>query len=300
MADSQAEEYIISRGYETIVLGTKWDDMEAELPILFEIIKKRNIQSILVDSYQVTEVYLKRLTECVKTAYIDDLNRFTYQVDMLICYANYWNKFGYEERYSGIKLLLGTKYIPLRKVFSDIKERQIKERVENILLLSGGSDTYHVLDCILEEIKEKDLKKINVICGRYYERYGELAEKYKAYKHISIYWAVENMEDYMQEADLAVSAGGTTLYELCACGTPVISYAFADNQLDNVRQFEKDGIITYAGDVRNSKMQVVENISQCIDRMQKFKIRKELSCKMQQLVDGKGAKRIAEQLIQMK
>ena len=54
----------------------------------------------------------------------------------------------------------------------------------------------------------------------------------------------------MQEADLAISAGGTTLYELCAVGTPTICYSMADNQLDNVRQFEKDGLMYYAGDAR--------------------------------------------------
>lgn len=300
LADGQAAEYITDRGYEAVVLGTKWNDMESELPVLLEIIKERNISSILIDSYQVTEAYLKRLSEHVKTVYIDDLNLFAYPVDMLICYANYWKKFGYKERYPNTKLLLGTKYMPLRGVFSNMKKKQIKEQIENVLLLSGGSDKYHALDCILEKIKEKDLKKIEVICGRYYEGYEEFAKKYNEYEHIYIYRAVENIESYMQEADLAVSAGGTTLYELCACGTPAISYTFADNQLENVKQFDKDGMIAYAGDVRDSKIQMAENISQCIDRMQVFEIRKELSCKMQELVDGKGAKRIAEQLIQMK
>lgn len=300
LADSQATEYIVDRGYEAIVLETKWDDMEAELPVLLEIIKQRNIKSILIDSYQVTETYLNSLSEHVRTAYLDDLNAFVYPVDMLICYANYWRKFGYEEKYSNTKLLLGTDYIPLRKAFSNMGKKQINERIENVLLLSGGSDRYHVLDCILEKIKENDLKEINVICGRYYEGYEELVEKYKEYGHIFIYWAVADIETHMQEADVAVSAGGTTLYELCACGTPTISYTFADNQLDNVRQFQEDEIINYAGDVRDLGIPIAENISRCIDKLQDFEKRKKLSCKMQQMVDGKGAKRIAEQLIQLK
>lgn len=35
----------------------------------------------------------------------------------------------------------------------------------------------------------------------------------------------------MQKADIAISAGGFTLYELCACGTPTITYCMADNQM---------------------------------------------------------------------
>lgn len=59
-----------------------------------------------------------------------------------------------------------------------------------------------------------------------------------------------DIEKYMMEADIAISAGGSTLYELCAIGTPTISYSFADNQLDNVTKFAEDGLIAYAGDAR--------------------------------------------------
>ena len=74
LADNHAVEYITERGYETIVLGTKWDDMASELPILLDIIKEKKIQSVLIDSYQVTETYLKSLSEHIKIAYLDDLN----------------------------------------------------------------------------------------------------------------------------------------------------------------------------------------------------------------------------------
>ena len=68
----------------------------------------------------------------------------------------------------------------------------------------------------------------------------------------------------MKKADIAISAGGTTLYELCACGTPTISYSFADNQLDNVEQFQKDELIDYAGDVR--KTNIFENVKKRLNQ----------------------------------
>ena len=100
----------------------------------------------------------------------------------------------------------------------------------------------------------------------------------------------------MREADLAVSAGGTTLYELCAVGTPAISYAIADNQLENVKKFEEDRLIAYAGDIR--KDHVIDHI---IDYLKiydlNWQIRQERSLKVQKLVDGKGALRIANALM---
>ena len=55
--------------------------------------------------------------------------------------------------------------------------------------------------------------------------------------------AKTDIEQFMMEADVVISAGGSTLYELCAVGVPTISYSIADNQLNNVRKFHEDGII---------------------------------------------------------
>ena len=122
--------------------------------------------------------------------------------------------------------------------------------------------------------------------------------EYKVFTNVHIHRAVTDMEVYMQRADMAVAAGGTTLYELCAVGTPTISYSFADNQLDNVRQFEEDEIIDYAGDVRQED--VIGKINIYLDRYYENQIlRQERAKKMQALVDGKGARRIAEVLMKM-
>ena len=99
----------------------------------------------------------------------------------------------------------------------------------------------------------------------------------------------------MRLADIVVSAGGTTLYELCACGTPTISYAFADNQLNNVEKFDEDGIIRYAGDARYTD--IVPAVKKLLTKYDSREYRQELSTRMQDVVDGKGAERIVRALI---
>lgn len=183
--------------------------------------------------------------------------------------------------------------MPMRSVFCGCKSKTISEHVDNLLLLSGGTDALNLLDCILECIPKKEYKCIDVICGIYYSKYEQLCEKYRTYENVHIHKAVTDIEKYMQKADLAVSAGGTTLYELCAVGTPVISYAFVDNQLDNVIGFAKDEVIDYAGDAR------VEDVAANVNRyLAKYKdnqdLRQEKSALMQQLVDGRGALRLAK------
>lgn len=295
LADGQAKELVEQRSCRAIVLNTQWNDMDGELPELLHIVEKEKIDKILIDSYQVTERYLKILTSYVKTIYIDDRNTFVYPVSGIICYANYWKKFDYYNRYKKVKLLLGPEYAPLRQVFHCCGDKKIPDRAEEVLLLSGGTDPYGMLKGVLEKIDKNRYKSINVICGRYYAEYENLQKMYSSFNNVHIYQAVSNIEYYMKNADIVVSAGGSTLYELCACGTPAISYSFADNQLDNVHQFQEDGMIDYAGDARFDK--VIENIIYYLDKYQgDMQLRQQRSRKMQKLVDGNGALRIVEAL----
>lgn len=293
IADAQATMLLQERGLRYIVLDTVWNDMESELITIEKVIRDEGIETLLVDSYQVTAGYLKRLSELVKVAYIDDLNVFNYPVDILICYATYWKKFDYSRNSEKTKLFLGTKYTPLRQEFCNCKKRKIKPQVENLLLFSGGSDYYNALELILGEINIDKYSRIDVICGIYNENYVLLKEKYKEKQNINIFKSVQNVKDYMMNADMVITAGGTTLYELCAVGTPAISYSLADNQLENVKGFQEDELIDWAGDVR------FDNVAQNVNRyLEKYhynqKLRQKRSMEMQKKVDGKGAERIVE------
>lgn len=296
LADGQAVSMLRGRGYQSFVLHTHWDDMESELRILEKLIAEDKIRQILIDSYQVTEQYLRRLQMLVKTIYIDDLASFVYPVDILICYAVYFERFKHREKYKKTELYLGPSYTPLRKEFCNPEKKRIKRQVENLLLLSGGTDHYHVLDRILERIEPVKYQEIDVICGIYDDQYNLLCEKYSGYKNVRIHKSVKDIENYMKYADLVVTAGGTTLYELCALGTPAISYSIADNQLENVRKFQENKTIDCAGDIRFDA--VIDNV---IDLLGVYHsdtaLRREKSLRMQKLVDSEGAGRIADILL---
>lgn len=299
VADYNAEGLFEKYNMSFICMNTQWNNMEMEIPVISEIICNEQPDCILVDSYYVTEKYLSALQELCKVAYIDDINKFVYPCDILICYANYYKKFKYEEKYDkNVRLLLGPQYAPLRKVFSNIKEKEESLDKKHILLMSGGADEYHVIQNVLTRLDEAGIYDNNVvyaICGIYNGDYDKLVEKYKNRKDISLLRNVGNIHEYMCKADIAISAGGSTLYELCACGTPTICYSFADNQLDNVKSFSEDEIMIYAGDVRN--LTTIDNMVNEIKILLKDESkRKTVRRKMNALVDGKGIERIIKEL----
>lgn len=290
-ADEKPLEMLQSRGYEPIVLHTDWDNMEEELGVLLPLIKRMGISKLLVDSYRVTEKYLRTLEEHTEVFYLDDLDAFEYPVSNVICYANYYSQLSYGNYKGNTKFYLGTSYMPIRRVFQNCKPKLIKEKIENIMILSGGSDNYHMIENIAELFKESDILQADIICGAFYPDFEGLKEQFAGYGNLHFYQNVSNLEEFMEKADLAISAGGTTLYELSAKGTPTISYSFADNQLKNVRQFDEDGLISYAGDVRVDD--VYGNIYRLYRKFEDSKLRKACSKKMQKVMDGQGATRIA-------
>ena len=188
---------------------------------------------------------LKEVTEVI---YIDDLNSFVYPCHCLIAYANYYEKFQYPKYYKETKLLLGTNYVPLRQEYGNIKEKKINPVGDKVVFLSGGTDNYGVTLAFLHELIRQqavDKYRIRIICGAFHKDIGELLSLAKDEENIEVFVQVKDMWNHMQWADMAVSAG-TTLYEL-RLWQPFLTYSIADNQFDNVKCFEKENHIYYAG-----------------------------------------------------
>lgn len=298
VADERSCQLINREKFPVVVLHTSWNHMDQELKKLGQLIEENQIERLLIDSYQVTEGYLTYLKEQVKTIYIDDTGQSYFPADALICYSNCWEEYQHQKKYPSAKLFLGPEYTPLRKGFRGCLAKDIKLDVEELLLVSGGTDNYHALKRILEKLPCSAYQRITVICGMFNVDYAELEEKYKDIENVFIHDAVPRLEPYLKRADLAVSAGGTTLCELCAMGTPTVSFSLADNQLASAEKYDADGIMEYAGDAREEKLaeKVVQILKKYYDN---FELRMERSRKMQAFIDGYGAKRIAAELIKL-
>lgn len=297
MADDRGKGLVDAKGFQSIVLNTTWDEMNTEIPTILEVIKENGIKSLFIDSYFVTETYLTELRKITHVAYIDDLNLFKYPVDTLICYASYYKKFAHEDNYTDTELLLGINYAPLRHEFSQCGEKKIASKIENVLLMSGGTDQYDIIEGVLDAIDKKRYKNIYVTCGIFYQGINELKRKYENYPSVKIMRNIPDIKNYMDAVDIAVTGAGTTLFELCAVGLPAISYILADNQILNGRQFDADGIIPCMGDVRQDD--IVHKVAEYLERYDGNQLeRKKISLKMQKYVDGKGAMRIAQKMIE--
>lgn len=284
---------------------------------------------ILVDSYYVTEKYLAALKKRITTIYMDDIYAFSYPVDMLINYNIYGEEMGYEKdaAFADTKLLLGTEYVPLREEFAAgagyaQSRKELSAETENvtpaedrlhqtaeqgrtadggILITTGGSDSFNLAGQLLMEAMKYDAlkeKEYHVVSGSLNPHIGELQALAQKHENIHIHCNVTNMAELMAESEVALSAGGSTLYELCAVGVPVIAFSFAENQERLVQTFVKRGIAQYGGNYRTDGNKMIQNTIAGLETLLEDKnLRSEYRKKARTLVDGKGAERIAEALL---
>lgn len=319
VADKYAQQISKTHGFSAICLNSQWRDLEQELEVLKKLIDIRQIKKLLIDSYFVTEKYLSELHKYVSLIYLDDLNMFAYPVDVLINYNIFAVKLGYKSRHRNARIstefLLGCEYVPLRKEFCDVisdksfgRNEQIifcnsfqkKSRNKRILITSGGSDQYNAIGNILNELEQQKWfmqVEYYVILGKFHLYSGELKAKWKDYSNIFIYEDVSNMSTYMKKCDLAITAGGTTVYELCACGIPSVMYVLADNQYNIAQEFDVRDLIPWCGDVRKDMEGCMERIVFWLEKLLWDDVRlKERGKALSGLVDGDGAIRIAEKI----
>jgi spore coat polysaccharide biosynthesis predicted glycosyltransferase SpsG len=187
----------------------------------------------------------------------------------------------------------------LRKEFQKVIPRQPAKVVEDILVTTGGTDPFDVIGSLLSEVitfKEFDSIRFHAVIGPLVPDTERLKELSK-HKNIILHKNVRSMSSLMVDCDLAISAGGSTLYELCRLGLPSVSISFADNQLPAVKEFHERRIIPFCGDLRTD---IQTTIEQCISYLRHYindyPQRLQISHVMRTLVDGKGASRIAIEL----
>ena len=295
-ADENARELIEENGFQFVCLNTKWDELDEEIDTLLSMIHKKNIKVLLVDSYSVTKDYLEKINHSTKLVYIDDINRFSYPVHTVINYGIHYKEFNYEiednNRSNSKQYLLGCDYIPLREEFKK-RVTPKRDKITNLLITTGGTDPYNMAGNLIKFL-DTSKYQLHIVSGKLNTHYNELISLAKENENVFVYTNVKNMSDLMLLSDIAISAAGTTIYELCACGVPTISFSFADNQVKGAKELGKRKIVDYAGDLRNGIESCLKNIESMLCNLEQNKVlRDEISDRMQAFVDGNGAMRIA-------
>lgn len=307
-ADEESSRLISGRGFGVLTLKTDPRDMEGELPVLLPNLLENNIKLLLVDSYSITEKYMKKIRERTKVVYLDDLGESLPETDVLINYNIYAQKLRYEENYRKRvlpvpELLLGCDYVPLRPEFQ-FAEAKVKKTVKDVLVTTGGGDMYHAALQIMEAVIRRGSVyrgiQFHVVSGAYNSSLEQLRALERDNGNIKVYHNVRHMSEIMKRCDVALAACGSTMYELSAMGVPAVCFYFVDNQKKIAEAFGEN-LAWNAGNLVEDEGAAVNRILEGLDYyMNSYEARCRACDDMMKLLDGDGASRIAEKLIRIK
>jgi spore coat polysaccharide biosynthesis predicted glycosyltransferase SpsG len=105
------------------------------------------------------------------------------------------------------------------------------------------------------------------------------------------------MPALMAWADLALTAGGSTCWELAHLGVPMLIVSLAENQLRVAHALQLAGAAVYVGDHLSL---TAASITEILDRVRAApELRRRLSSQASQLIDGQGAARVVNRLLQL-
>jgi len=254
------------------------------------MIDKNDIELLVVDSYEVDLFYLNEVNKVIPVMFIDDLCEFDeYNMTYLVNGNIYGNKLNYN---GNAKKLLGPKYCLLRKEFKEIKNK-CNKKVSSILVTFGGSDvkyaTIKILPWIEKFINEIDIK---IIIGPGFK--DDHISKIEKYNQFNLIYSPKSMKDIIIKSDIAITASGSTVYELLTCGVPFINICTEANQKFIAKEIRERNLGLFPKNLNELNKQVL------IDNLEKLisdnNFRNFLSKQGQKLFDGKGAKRVADEI----
>jgi UDP-2,4-diacetamido-2,4,6-trideoxy-beta-L-altropyranose hydrolase len=247
----------------------------------------RSIDFFIIDHYGIDEKWESKLKPFTKKLMvIDDLANRKHVCDFLLDQNLYLN---YQERYKNLvppecKQLLGPNYVLLREEFIEAsRQKRIRNgEIHNILVFFGGTDPTNETVKALDALALLDNNiKVNVVVGSSNKRKDEIQEYCDRYSNFFFHCQVSNMAELMNEADLAIGAGGTTTWERCYLGLPSITIIVADNQIeltDAVSQFGATINLGFSHEVTSD--QIFEVVKDLIKHPKKVQLLSERASKL--------------------
>lgn len=260
------------------------------------------IDLLIVDHYALDfqwEIAMRAFTKHIMV--IDDLADRKHDCDVLLDLNLYH---GMEGRYDHLvpvfcKKLLGPKYALLRPEFENARGKlNVRDgHIRRIFVFFGGSDLGNETGKALRALQKLDMTSIavDVVISAGNPHQDEIVCLSAMLPDAKLHRQVNNIAQLMARADLAIGAGGGTMWERCCLRLPAIVMSIAKNQQPGCEAVARSGGILYLGDANGVGMELLERaLTVALSAPELLASMAEVGSA---LVDGQGVRRIAKLLM---
>ena len=259
---------------------------------------------VVVDGYQFGSEYQQTIKNSgLNLLFIDDYGHAEhYYADVVLNQNISAEEEWYQHREPYTQLLLGTRYTLLRREFWQWQgwQRTVPPVAKKVLVTLGGADPDNVTLKVIQSLQIVEVEELEavVVVGGSNPHYENLKMAVQDSRYpIQLQRNVTNMPELMAWADVAISAGGSTCWELAFMGLPSILLILADNQRAIAQKLATLNLAVNLGwhqdvTIEEIGLALRESIG---DRPK----RETMSKRERELVDGNGARRVVSEMVNM-
>ncbi|MFQ7189958.1 MAG: PseG/SpsG family protein [Collinsella sp.] len=306
LSDEGPVDVIGGRGFAARVLGTDWRELAEGSKVLCGLCDGQNDPVVLVDTYAVTSGYVDRLSPHAKVCYLGSKGGDLGSLSLIANYSTDVDEGFYGRTYGprGTRLLLGPGYAPLGARFNEV-HREREGSISRVLVTTGSTDPFGFLPAflaaVLDDARLDGVGFDVVVGGMVADDAASTVERIASEsRRVDVMRAVSDMADLMARCDAAVSANGTTVYELAAAGLPTVAFSMVEEQVASAESLARLGAIEYCGPVGED---VSRTAAACIDRLAGLAsdpvCTAALARRAHGLIDGLGAEKIAKEIMRL-
>jgi UDP-2,4-diacetamido-2,4,6-trideoxy-beta-L-altropyranose hydrolase len=263
-----------------------------------EVLGASKMDWLIVDHYALDYRWEGHLRSTAsKILVIDDLADRKHDCDLLVDQNFYVNK---KQRYQGkvpakCQMLLGPEFALLRNEFREKRNflRVRSGEIKNILISFGGIDSKNFTAPAIKAISKLNWNVVvNVVIGKNHPNLQEIQILCKSFR-FECHIQSTKIAELMDQADIAIGAGGISLWERLCIGLPSICIVAAENQKEQLTDLQNKGFVS----VLEEKQDLVEVIYQSLIKCKVESTFLTVSEKLTDFVDGFGAIRVRNFLI---
>lgn len=276
--DSFSKNILKKFGLKLILINNNQSIKDDSL-ITADIIKRKKINLLFLDSYKLDLNWEKEIIKKTKLVFIDDLYNRKSLADFYINYHGYLYGNKFRKLKKNCKKLIGFEYVILKKN----KNKKKKLSKKYIFAYFGNVDSKKLTSRLVDEINKKIFKNIN------FKILTKNKNLYKKIKKKNIKFISSNKSNLfllMSNAKKIMTQGGLTLYEALNTEREVICYPTSKIQnkiLKNLKLF--------------FEIDVIKSFKNILYLIKKKSVNKKLP---PSLIDDLGATRIVDYFTEKK
>ncbi|CAC5345711.1 MULTISPECIES: UDP-2,4-diacetamido-2,4,6-trideoxy-beta-L-altropyranose hydrolase [Planktothrix] len=294
------EERLKSEGMQVVHLTTEpgsLDDAEQTTTLAHQF----GATWVVVDGYHFGGEYQQILKQSkLHLLFIDDYGHAEhYYADFVLNQNISADEQWYNNREAYTQLLLDTRYALLRREFWQWQgwQRTVPPVAKKVLVSLGGADPDNITLKVIQSLQIVEVEELEavVVVGGSNPHYENLKRAVQDSRYpIQLQQNVTNMPELMAWADVAISAGGTTCWELAFMGLASILLILAENQRAIAEKLATLNLAVNLGWHQDVKEQeIASTLSQILQSPEQ---RSKMIKVSQQIVDGEGSSKIVRNL----